>query len=55
MKMILTITAKEENAKKMILKRSTDIEELRSFGSQFTRFNIVEIYNSTWELIETIK
>lgn len=53
--LILTTTEKNNSkAKRVVLKRSENIEELRNFGKQFTRFNIVEIYNTKWQIVEVI-
>lgn len=53
----LILTATEKNnakAKRVTLKRSTSIDELRNLGKDFTRFNIVAIYNTKWEIVEIL-
>lgn len=50
-KYILTMTAKRKNAKRHIVARSNDLDELRKFHPQQY---INEIYDSHWNLIEVI-
>lgn len=51
---ILTITAKQKNAKRHIVTKSKDIEELRRQANNTNDKYIKQIYNGKWELIETI-
>ena len=57
MKYILTVTAKRKNAKRHIVERNSNIEHLRKLAVNNLNKDryIVEIYNSKWELLETIK
>ena len=50
----LVTTARRKNARRHIDIRSTDIEQLRSYGKHINKKYIVEIYNGKWELVETI-
>lgn len=51
-KYILTITARRKNARRHIVQRSDDLEKLRAFRSDLY---LVRIYDSRWNLIETVK
>ena len=55
MKYILTTTAKRKNAKRHIVERSSDINELIKTAEFINRDRYtVEIYNSKWELVEVL-
>ena len=55
MKYILTITAKRKNAKRHIQERSNDINALIESAKHINHDKyIVEIYNSKWQLVETL-
>ena len=50
---ILTITARRKNAKRHIVCRSNDLEELRSrFRNEHYR---LEIWDSKWNLVELLQ
>lgn len=52
---ILTIEAKRKGAKRHIVKKSSDIEELRKLSNNLNDRYKVDIYNGKWQFIENIK
>lgn len=50
----LTVTAKRKNAKRHIVNKSTDIDQLRKTAQVLNKCYTREIYNGKWELVETI-
>lgn len=56
MKFLLTVKEKgNEKAKPVTIRKGADINELRNIGKDFTRFNLVQIFNAKRELIEVVK
>ncbi len=53
---ILTITARRKNAKRHIVDKSTDINDLRKLANNVNgdRY-VIEIYTGRWDLVEVIK
>lgn len=53
---ILSITARRKNAKRHIVCKSANLEELRRLGvNNINDKYIVEIYDGAWNLVEHIK
>ena len=53
---ILTITAKRKNARRHIVTKSENLDQLRDLGkNNMNDVYIVEIYTGKWELIERAK
>lgn len=50
----LTITAKVKNARRHIVKKGNNIDELRKLGNNMNIHYITEIYDGTWQLVETV-
>lgn len=55
--MYLTITARRKGARRHIVAKSNDIEQLKSLAinNLNKKLYIVEIYNGRWSLIESFK
>lgn len=53
---ILTITARRKNAKRHIVDKSADINDLRKLANNVNGdLYVIEIYTGGWELVEVVK
>ena len=53
---ILTTTSKRKNARRHIVTKSENLDQLRDLGkNNMNDVYIVEIYTGKWELIERVK